>query len=111
MAENVIKLPFIGVEIPRPKPWDFAALGVLVASAAAAAANLAIALGYEPGSAISGTLTAAFGLAQLALATLALLVLGKTAKLGTIWGNLLAVGALGLGMTGVLLAGALWSAA
>jgi len=111
MAGEVIKLPWIRLEIPRPKPWDLAAAGVFALSLAAAGANLAIALGYEPGSAISGSLTTAFVLGQLLLATLGLLVLGKTAKLGTIWGNLLAVGALGLGMGGVLLAAALWSAA
>jgi hypothetical protein len=111
MAGDVVKLPWIGLEIPRPKPWDLAAAAVLVLSLAGAGANLAIALGHEPGSSISGSLTATFVLGQIAIATLGLLVLGKTATLGTIWGNLLAVGALALGMSGVLLAAALWSAA
>jgi hypothetical protein len=111
MAGEVIKLPLIHLEIPRPKPWDFGAALVLALSIAGAGGNLMIALGQAPGASISNSLTLAFVLLQLVLATLGLLVLGKTAKLGTIWGNLLAVGALLVGMSGVLMAAALWSAA
>jgi hypothetical protein len=39
------------------------------------------------------------------------MVLGKTAKEGTIWGNLFAVGACVVGMSGVLLASAMWALA
>lgn len=111
MAGEAMKLPLIHLEIPRPKPWDFGAALVLALSLAAAGGNLMIALGQAPGASISNSITLGFVLLQLLLATLGLLVLGKTAKLGTIWGNLLAVGALLIGMSGVLLAAALWSAA
>jgi hypothetical protein len=39
------------------------------------------------------------------------LLLGKTAKEGTIWGNLAAIGGMFIGVSGVLLAAALWVAA
>jgi hypothetical protein len=111
MAEDAVKLPFTRLEIPRPKPWDLAAALVLLLAAAGAAANLWLALRLPPGTSISSSLTLLFVLVQLGLATLGLLVLGKTAKAGTLWGNLLAIGALVVGMSGVLLAAALWSAA
>jgi hypothetical protein len=37
--------------------------------------------------------------------------LGKTSKEGTIWGNLAAIGGMFVGLSGVLLAAALWVAA
>lgn len=110
MAE-LVKLPLINLEVPKPRRWDFAAALTLLAALAVAGANLAVALGQPPGSAISGTTTAAIVGAQLVIMSAGLLVLGKTAAEGTIWGNLLAVGALIAGMSGVLLAAALWSAA
>jgi hypothetical protein len=50
-------------------------------------------------------------LAQLALGMISLLLLGKTAEEGTLWGNLAAVGGMFAGLSGVLLAAALWVAA
>jgi hypothetical protein len=52
-----------------------------------------------------------FILIQLALSCVGLMVLGKTAKEGTWWGNLAALAAMLAGMGGVLLATALWAAA
>ena len=40
-----------------------------------------------------------------------LLILGKTAKEGTWWGNLAAVGTMFVGMSGMLLAAAIWATA
>ena len=60
-----------------------------------------------PGTSLSGKLTFIIVLIQLAVMSIALLVLGKTAKEGTIWGNLMAVAGMTAGMSGVLLAAAL----
>ena len=97
------------IDIVKPKKWDLAALIVLGASGGLCGANL-LAAQAETG-AISGTLTTLFILAQLGLCCFAFLVMGKTAKMGTIWGNLLALGAGLSGMSGVLLASALWALA
>ena len=102
------KLP--KVDVPKPKPWDFIALAVLGVAVVLSGINLSLALRTQEG-AISGGLTAAFVAIQLALCLAGLMVLGKTAKEGTIWGNLFAVGACVVGMSGVLLASAMWALA
>jgi len=111
MAEDSITLPLVKLAVPKPKRWDLVALAVLAASLGAALVNLRLAFATGPGEAIGGSATTGFALGQLALCCLGLLVLGKTAKEGTLWGNLLAVGAMFAGMSGLLLAAALWSAA
>lgn len=111
MGEDAIKLPWLGWEIPRPKKWDFSAFLVLIVSTLLAGANLQAALGQAPGQSISTWLTATMVLGQLVLASLALFVLGKTAKEGTIWGNLLSIAAMMAGVGGFLLATALWATA
>lgn len=111
MGEDAIKLPLIGWELPRPKRWDFAALLILIASILLAGSNLQAALSQSPGESIAGWLTATMVFAQLILASLSLLVLGKTVKEGTLWGNLAAIAALLAGVGGVLLAAALWAVA
>ncbi|HEX2465120.1 MAG TPA: hypothetical protein VHR17_10895 [Thermoanaerobaculia bacterium] len=102
------KLPKI--EVVKPKRWDLIALAVLVIAFVLSGANLHLAL-REGEGAISGGVTGAFVTIQLILCLLGLMVLGKTAKEGTIWGNLFAVGACVVGMSGVLLASALWALA
>ena len=102
------KLPKL--EIPKPKRWDWIALIVLVIAVVLSGANLQLALRTQEG-AISGGLTATFITIQLVLCLAGLMVLGKTAKEGTIWGNLFAVGACVVGMSGVLLASAMWALA
>ncbi len=111
MGEDAIKLPLLGWELPRPRKWDIVALIALVASVGLAGFNLQAALGQPPGASIAGGLTATMVLAQLTLSSLSLLVLGKTATEGTLWGNLIAVAALLAGVSGVLLATALWAVA
>jgi hypothetical protein len=106
----VLKLPAFKLG-PKPTMWDLVALAVLLVAGAAAAANWMEAQGQAPGTSLSGTITLAFVLAQMAIASLSLLVLGKTAKVGTLWGNLAAVGGMLAGLSGVLLATALWIAA
>ena len=102
------KLPKI--DVVKPKRWDFIAFGVLAVAFVLSGANLHLALRQGEG-AISGGITGAFVTIQLVLCLAGLMVLGKTAKEGTIWGNLFAVGACVAGMSGVLLASALWALA
>ncbi len=111
MAEDVFKLPWIGAEIPKPKPWDFVAFLGVVLALTLAAVDIAAARGKAPGSPLSGNLTAAVSAAQLLVCCGSLLVLGKTAKHGTLWGNLAAVAGMLAGLGGILLAVALWAVA
>lgn len=94
------------VSVPKLKRWDWIALAVVVVSLALAGANWFASM--ERG--IDG-LTPGFAFAQLILCLGSLMVLGKTAKEGTLWGNLAAVAGMLAGMSGVLLAAALWVAA
>ena len=110
MGEDVIKLPLVKLEVPKPKPWDLIALLFVVAAVAAAGYNLSAALGRQAG-AVSDATTAGMVTIQLLICGGSLLILGKTAKHGTLWGNLAAVTGLLAGMSGVLLAAALWTTA
>ncbi len=96
---------------PKPKAWDLIAVVVLGVAAVAAALNWLAAQKTAPGTSLSGNTTLAFVLAQAAIGSASLMVLGKTAKEGTLWGNLAALGGLLAGLSGVLLAAALWIAA
>lgn len=111
MGENVVKLPVLGWDVPKPKKWDFVACTTVVVSALLAGYNLSAALGQAPGEAVSGLTTTLLVLLQLGIATLSLFVLGKTAKEGTLWGNLAAVTGMLVAVGAVLLAAALWAAA
>jgi hypothetical protein len=104
-------MPMPKLTLPKLTKWDFVALLALVAGGVLIAANLAIVTRKAPGTSVAGGITAAFVLAQCAIALGGLFVLGKTAKEGTLWGNLLALAGLFAGMSGVLLAAALWAAA
>jgi hypothetical protein len=108
---EVVRLPSLKDDFPKPTPWDLAALTMLALGGAAMVANLLAAKGTGPGSALSGTQTSLFATLGLAVCVGCLLLLGKTAKEGTIWGNLAAIGGMFIGVSGVLLAAALWVAA
>jgi len=103
------KLPKL--DLPRPKPWDLIAIAILVLGAILAAANLWIGLSKPPGQPFPSGLTPLFVFGQLAVCCGGLMVLGKTAKEGTGWGNAASLLATFLGIGGVLLAAALWAAA
>lgn len=105
-----MKLPSIKLG-PKPKAWDLVAAAFLAAAAAAGGLNWIAAQKPVPGASLSGDITLAFVLAQAVIASGSLMVLGKTAKQGTLWGNLAAVGGMLVGLSGVLLAAALWIAA
>jgi hypothetical protein len=96
---------------PKPQAWDFIAVAVLGAAALGAVFNWFAAQRQAPGTSLDGSVTLGFVLVQAIIACGALLVLGKTAKLGTLWGNLAALGGLLAGLSGILLAAALWIAA
>lgn len=103
-----MKLPSIQLG-PKPKKWDFVAAGLALLALLGAAANWSTA--RSAGGPIGSGTTALFVGTQLLLASVCLLVLGKTAKEGTLWGNLAAVAGMLLGVSGVLLAAAMWVAA
>lgn len=98
-------------DLPKPKAWDLAAIAAAAAGVAAAAANAVLAMGGEAGQAPSTGFTLGMIGLQVIILSASLLVLGKTAKHGTIWGNLAAVAGMFVGMSGILLAGAMWVAA
>ncbi|HKI01729.1 MAG TPA: hypothetical protein VKK31_07110 [Thermoanaerobaculia bacterium] len=104
-----LKLPKI--DLPRPARWDWFAIGALLLGALLAAANLYVALSKPPGEPYPSGLTTFFVFSQLAVACGGLMLLGKTAKEGTGWGNAASLLAMFLGISGVLLAAALWAAA
>ena len=105
------KMPFGSFHVPKPKKWDLVAFAAVGAAGALAAFNLMSSQAQPPGVSLSGGFTLLVVLAQLAVSSVSLLILGKTAKEGTIWGNLAAVGGMLAGVSGVLLAAALWTAA
>ncbi len=105
-----MKLPSIKLG-PKPKTWDLIAAALIAVAVAVATLNWLAAQRLEPGVSLSGGTTFAFALVQVIVTSSSLMVLGKTAKEGTLWGNLAAVGGLFLGLSGVLLAAALWVAA
>jgi hypothetical protein len=108
MGDGALRLPKL--DLPKPRHWDYIALALFVATAALAGANLAAAGGPALGG-VSGAATAGFVVGQLAVASASLMALGKTAKQGTLWGNLFAVAGMLLGVSGVLLAAAVWATA
>jgi hypothetical protein len=111
---EAVKMPWLKlrkVDLPRPTRWDFFAIATLVLGAILAAVNLRIGLAKPPGEPYPSGLTTLFVFGQLAVACGGLMLLGKTAKEGTGWGNAASLLATFLGIGGVLLAAALWAAA
>ncbi len=102
-----LKLP----KLPRPTRWDLYAIGVFALGVILAAVNLGIGLNKPVGEPYPSGLTALFVFGQLAVSCGGLMLLGKTSKEGTGWGNAASLLATFLGIVGVLLAAALWAAA
>ena len=102
-----LKLP----NLPRPARWDWIAIAVLLLGVALAAAALFKGLNKPPDEPYPSWLTTLTVFGQLAVACGGLMLLGKTAKEGTGWGNAASLLAMFLGISGVLLAAALWAAA
>ncbi|MFY9824091.1 MAG: hypothetical protein WAM82_22125 [Thermoanaerobaculia bacterium] len=108
-AKLAAKLPKI--DLPRPQLWDWYAIGALVVGLILIAANLGIGLKKPPEMPFSSGWTSVFVFGQLAVACGGLMLLGKTAKEGTGWGNAASLLATLVGISGVLLAAAFWAAA
>ncbi len=106
-----LKLPSIQLEIPKPRLWDLITVGLLALGVVVTLLNVLVAGGIAPGVSLNGTITTAFATAQLVVCLGCLMLLGKTSKEGTIWGTLASIGGMFLGITGVLLAAALWTVA
>ncbi len=96
---EALKLPKLS-DLPRPTYWDFLAIGALLVAVILSGATKAM-----------PRIASMMMFVQLIIACGGLMLLGKTAKEGTWWGNLAAVGAMLAGMGGVLLAAAMWAAA
>jgi hypothetical protein len=96
---EALKLPKLP-DLPRPTRWDFFAMGALLLGVILSLATVA-----QPRFA-TGLM-----FVQLIVACGGLMLLGKTAKEGTWWGNLASVGAMLAGMGGMLLAAAMWAMA
>ena len=96
------------LDLPKPKAWDLAAILAAGLGMALAVANAVLALGGPAGQSPSTSFSLGMVGAQVAVLSISLLLLGKTAKEGTIWGNLAAVAGMLIGTSGVLLAGAMW---
>jgi hypothetical protein len=115
MEGEALKLPRFKLpawrEITRPTRWDWIAAAVLALGVVLIGADLAMARRKPLGEPFPSGATTLFVFAQLAVSLVGLMLLGKTAKEGTGWGNLFSLLALATGMGGVLLAGALWAAA
>lgn len=98
---EALKLPSLKLpDLPRPTRWDLFAMGALLLGVILSGATVA-----QP------RLATGLMFVQLIVACGGLMLLGKTAKEGTWWGNLAAVGAMLVGMGGMLLAAAMWAAA
>lgn len=104
-----VKLPKI--DLPRPLLWDWIAIASLIVGVVFIAANLAIGFKKPEGEPFPSGWTGVFVFGQLAVACGGLMLLGKTAKEGTGWGNAASLLAMLVGISGVLLAAALWAAA
>jgi hypothetical protein len=104
-----MKLPKL--DLPRPAKWDFIAIGVLLLGMVLVGVNLLMAGKKAAAAPFPSAAAVLFIVVQLALACVGLMLLGKTAKEGTWWGNLASLAAMMVGMSGVLLATALWAAA
>ena len=107
--EASVKLPKI--ELPRPTRWDFIAMATLVAGVVLIGINLLLASKKDPGVSFSSGASILFIVVQLAVACVGLMLLGKTAKEGTWWGNFASLAVMFAGMGGVLLAAAVWATA
>ena len=99
------------LSLPKLTIWDFAAFGLVGIGVVLIAANWLTAYSTSGATGSPGAMTLAFVAGQLVVCLGSVLLLGKTAHGGTLWGNLAAVGGMFVGMSGVLLAAALWAAA
>jgi hypothetical protein len=109
---EAMKLPALKLpKLPRLKRWDLYALGLFLLGMVVTAVNLFKGVTKPPGEPYPTWLTLLVVFIQLGVACGGLMILGKTAKEGTGWGNAFSLLAAFLGTGGVLLAAAMWAAA
>ncbi len=101
----MLKLSLSKISLPKLTFWDLVAIAVAVIGIALTGAN------WQSAQSSAGSTVWLFAGVQLAVCMGSLLVLGKTAKAGTLWGIFAALAGMFIGMGGVLLAAALWTAA
>src|SRR5579885_3715377 len=107
---EVMKAPrFKLPALERPTRWNLITAAVLVVGFVLMGVNFAMANKKPVGESLPTSLTVAFVVLQLAVSLAGLMLLGKTAKEGTWWGNIAALLAMLAGMGGVLLAAVLWA--
>ena len=106
-----MKLPELNISIPRPTISDLAAITVAAVGAAIAVSSWVLAASKGVGESLSTDAAIGFALLQLGVCTASLLTLGLTARRGTIIGDLASVTGLMIGISGGLLAAALWTLA
>jgi hypothetical protein len=109
MKLPALKLPKLAM--PRLKRWDLYALGLLLLGMVVTAVNVYKGITKPAGEPYPSWLTVLVVFTQLGVACGGLMVLGKTAKEGTGWGNAFSLLATFIGVGGVLIAAALWAAA
>ena len=106
-----MKLPELNISIPKPTVTDLFAIGVAVVGAAIAAVSWGLATSKGVGQSLSNGEAIGLAMLQLAVCTASLLTLGMCARRGTIIGNLASLAGLMVGISGGLLAAALWTLA
>jgi len=98
---EALKLPSLKLpDLPRPTRWDLYAIGALVVGIVLAGATIVLPRVAMP-----------LMFVHLVVCCGGLMILGKTAKEGTWWGNLAAVATMFVGMSGMLVAAAVWATA
>ena len=107
--EHPVKISPSSLSIPRPTVADFVAIAIAIAGAVVALASWGLATSKGAGEAFPTSQAIGFALLQLGVCSASLLALGLTAKRGTIIGHLAALAGMMVGISGGLLAAALWT--
>lgn len=106
-----MKLSIPRLALAKPTLWDILSIALVAFGGAAAALNWRVATSLGPGDALSTSAASLFALTQLGVCVACLTLLGKTAKQGTVLGDLAAALGILVGIGGSLLAATLWAAA
>ena len=99
------------LSIPKPTMPDLVAIAIAALGAVVAAMSWGLAMSRGVGQALSNGEAVGIALIQLLICTASLFALGMTARRGTIIGNLASLSGMMIGISGGLLAAALWTLA
>ena len=103
-----MKLSLKNLSIPKPTIPDLIAGAVAIVGAVVAAVCWNLANARGAGEAFPTDQAIGFALLELGICFASLLILGVTTKRGTILGNLASLAGMVIGISGGLLAAALW---